>query len=664
MKIFALSYDCDDVGGSGETLRTLTRDLHTRGHTVHLTPVAENADALRSWGPELVIAQQWATQEASQAATALGIPFVMLVHGPGQYEHFMPQCDLVVFNSVELRRAATPAIGRTPAMVVHPPVFRHDYETGSTGEYITFFGPAPHKGIDTFLAVAAALPDEKFLWVTDEASNTMPGNVETVRRRRDVRSIYACTKLLLMPSVYESYGRVAIEAAMSGIPTVASDLPGIREATASLAAFVPAGAAWESAVRAVLADYETYRRQAIALAAMRDPAAELAMLEEQLQRIAASGRRRPTLTLCMTVANEGATLERAIESVAPIVDAIIIGVDQKSTDGTSEIARRLATDYFEYAESSPPDFPRMRNRAMERVETDWVIVIDGHEWIDGVERIRPALETTAWSIEIETLYEPDEHRVPALAFPFPRLHRRHVRFVGAPAHEEVATPMCRRDCRRDIKVWHERKPGAASAARSTEKAGQELDHLRQAWVTKADRRALFYLANGLRDAGRYGDAVEAYLEYLKQPSFPEEGWQAQLYLARCYAATKAWPNARRAFEQAVLAAPERAEASVGLAFVHLECGNAVAATAWFRMAAHLPQPTNCRLFVEVPIYRWGAWHGLAVALAQLGEYAGAAAAEQRALAGGAGEWAKTNIALWLARASAAAPASPTEGIAA
>ena len=494
MRVLIRSYDLDEFGVSGVSLNAVARYLSAQGDTVRATNSVHALDEIREWSPDIIIGQQWATEEASRWATALRLPFVMLVHGPGQYEQFMPQCDLVVFGTGEQYRLAEPALGATPAMVL--------------------------------------------------------------------------------------------------------DLP---------------------------------------------------VLLAKLRAIATAGRRKPTLTLCMTVANEASTLEKAIQSVAPIVDEIIIGVDQKSSDETSAIARRLATHYFEYSESSPPNFPRMRNRAMELVKTDWAIVVDGHEWVEHAELIRPALETTAWSIEIQTLYEPDENRVPGLAFPFPRIHRRHVRFVGVEAHEEVSTPADRRDLRAEIKVWHERKPGEAARARNEEKAGAELDALRAGWSEHGDRRALFYLANGLRDAGRYREAIDAYQEYLQAPNFKEEGWQATLYLARCFAAEKEWGAARHLFEQAVLESPERAEAVVGLGHVLLESGEARAAAAWFRMAAALPEPTHCRLFVEIPTYRWGAWHGLALALDRMGEYGAAAEAESRAIAGGAGAWAHQNIEMWLKR---------------
>ena len=42
--------------------------------------------------------------------------------------------------------------------------------------------------------------------------------MRVVDHTTDMRSVYAQTRVLLVPSVYESYGRVALEAAASGIP--------------------------------------------------------------------------------------------------------------------------------------------------------------------------------------------------------------------------------------------------------------------------------------------------------------------------------------------------------------------------------------------------------------------------------------------------------------
>ncbi|MEU6394827.1 glycosyltransferase family 4 protein [Streptomyces sp. NPDC046939] len=43
-------------------------------------------------------------------------------------------------------------------------------------------------------------------------------------------TVYARTRVVLMPSIYESWGRVAIEACASGIPVIAHPTPGLVEA--------------------------------------------------------------------------------------------------------------------------------------------------------------------------------------------------------------------------------------------------------------------------------------------------------------------------------------------------------------------------------------------------------------------------------------------------
>lgn len=628
----------------------MTRYLEGQGDTVLIARQVRQLPEIESWSPDLIISQQWATDEASQWATILGVPFVALIHGPSQYEQFMPQCDLVVFNTQTQLDLARAALGNTPSAVLYPPVFRDDYATDGGGDCLTLIGLAAGKGTDIFISLARSMSGEQFLLVTDDEIVSPPPNLLVHPKTPDIRMIYARTKLLLMPSMYESYGRVAIEAAMSGIPTVASDLPGIREATANHAIFVRNSEDWESSVAEALANLETLRQGARVLAQLRNPSNDLAALRSRLHQLAMAGRRKPTLSLCMTVANEAPTLEKSVRSVAPFVDEIIIGVDGKSMDDTAEIARRLATKYFEYDESSPPDFPRMRNRALEMVETDWAIVLDGHEWIENAQLIRPALETTAWSVELRMLCDPDENGVPALAFPYPKVLRRHVRFVGAPIHEEVFTPLARRDTNLEIKVWHQRPPGLAVTTRSQQKSG-ELERLREAWEDHNDRRSLFYLANGLREAGRHREAIAAYKQYLQAPNFAEESWQALLYLARCYAHLKEWTTARELFEQAAAESPERAESLVGLGYALLELGEAENAAERFRQAASLPEPLNCRLFVEVPVYRWGAWHGLALSRDRLGDYWAALEAEEKARAGGAGAWATRNIYFWFIKAA-------------
>ena len=87
-------------------------------------------------------------------------------------------------------------------------------------------------------------------------------NVEVVpnvpgQRMRD--EVYARTKILLMPSEYESWGRVGLEAMCSGIPVVAHPTLGLREALGGAGLFVHRDdvAGWRAALND-LADPITY----------------------------------------------------------------------------------------------------------------------------------------------------------------------------------------------------------------------------------------------------------------------------------------------------------------------------------------------------------------------------------------------------------------------
>ena len=52
--------------------------------------------------------------------------------------------------------------------------------------------------------------------------------------------------------------------------------------------------------------------------------------------------KRPTISLCIFARDEAATIREAIESVKPLCDEIIIGIDSSSSDETEAIAAEYA----------------------------------------------------------------------------------------------------------------------------------------------------------------------------------------------------------------------------------------------------------------------------------------------------------------------------------
>ena len=196
---------------------------------------------------------------------------------------------LAVFNTEWVREAHR---YDAPSVVVHPPVWCEQHAT-ARGDLITLVNPIPAKGSATFYALAERMPDFHFLAVEggylrheqvrrDDLAN-VTWQPHTNNMRRDV---WSRTRVLLVPSDYESYGMVGVEAMHSGIPVVAHPTPGLRESLASAGTFVDRDDVdgWEAAIRRLYNDQDAAQR-ARARARELDPRRELDRFVEAVEAL-------------------------------------------------------------------------------------------------------------------------------------------------------------------------------------------------------------------------------------------------------------------------------------------------------------------------------------------------------------------------------------------
>ena len=142
----------------------------------------------------------------------------------------------IVFNSLWMRddyERTVPMVRGLPRVVVRPPSFSRGYRT-DRGHLVTQINLFENKGGSLFWRIAAAMPGTNFLAVkggygAQVVPAAVPPNVEVMDPVMDPRAIYARTGVLLVPSTYESWGRVGVEAMASGIPVVAHPTPGLVE---------------------------------------------------------------------------------------------------------------------------------------------------------------------------------------------------------------------------------------------------------------------------------------------------------------------------------------------------------------------------------------------------------------------------------------------------
>jgi glycosyltransferase involved in cell wall biosynthesis len=94
------------------------------------------------------------------------------------------------------------------------------------GDCITLINANQNKGQAQFIEMARKMPGHKFLGIMPYYGElgiaASPSNLEWVKFDDDIRNVLRRTRILVMPSFYESFGRVAVEAMVNGIPVLYS----------------------------------------------------------------------------------------------------------------------------------------------------------------------------------------------------------------------------------------------------------------------------------------------------------------------------------------------------------------------------------------------------------------------------------------------------------
>jgi glycosyltransferase involved in cell wall biosynthesis len=249
-------------------------------------------------GVDVLLTHLENTTRAAVLGDLHSIPTVHLLHNTDAFnKHAIRRgrCDLAVYNTTWMQQDYEEwfqrAGMRPPASIMmHPAVFADEYKTNTklTREFITLINLWDGKGGDVFWEIAERMPEVKFLGIEGAYGEQVIGDLPNVtvigHQPPELMSWnYKQTKILLMPSTYESYGRTAVEAACAGVPTIASPTPGLREALGSDGTFVANRAdpdEWVAAIKNMLkpANYTKAKAGARAIANRQNPKADLDMV--------------------------------------------------------------------------------------------------------------------------------------------------------------------------------------------------------------------------------------------------------------------------------------------------------------------------------------------------------------------------------------------------
>ncbi len=356
------------------------RPVVGHGHPVWATPYPEHAlpRLLRLFEPDVVVGNSidrvsWrrctALIRASGARTALHLREANAI-GHLVISNEVP--DVLLANAQSLVDAAA-EVGQR-AFLIPSVVEVEQCTVESTRQVALFVHPVQEFGLEIVLRLAAARPDVPFvlqesrplgdeLALLERRVARLP-NVE-LRRRRPPDSLYSDVRVLLVPHRTDGWSnrpRVVLEAQHNGIPVIATDYAGLREAVGDGGLLLPADASdedWLEAFDHAWTDPSgTFQRAARAHAARLEvqPAAVVAAFESAMSTIGLGRTRRPVpataggvdLSVVIPAHNAEETLGEQLEALlaqrwSPGFEVIV--VDNLSTDATAALVeRRRSTD--------------------------------------------------------------------------------------------------------------------------------------------------------------------------------------------------------------------------------------------------------------------------------------------------------------------------------
>ena len=239
----------------------------------------------------LLLSQLWAARQAHMVVDMKRLKYIEFVHYVDNtvvspYPWTVRRDFLMVYNSLDTQKRALEIGGwlstvksvLMPPLIADVPTQLSEAEQRAEARWITLVNFSTDKGADIFNSCATMNEKEGREFVGIAGSHGQQekpcARVQVFPATLDMESVWAKTRILVVPSKYETWSMVASEALLRGIPVVAADhIPALKENCGDGALYVKQDdvTAWLRALDTIEAEYEQCSQKARLASSSRRP---------------------------------------------------------------------------------------------------------------------------------------------------------------------------------------------------------------------------------------------------------------------------------------------------------------------------------------------------------------------------------------------------------
>lgn len=307
-----------------------------------------------------------------------------------------------------------------------------------------------------------------------------------------------------------------------------------------------------------------------------------------------------TVSLCMIVKNEEASLTRCLNCAKDLVDEIII-VDTGSKDSTKEIAKKFTDKiyYFEWIQ----DFAAARNYSFSKATKEYIFYLDADDIItkedqEKFKKLKSILDKSIDSVTMLYNLNVNKDGVPTLSYRRNRLVKRSKNFKWyGRVHNFLQ--VSGNIIHSDIAIIHDKiKPRDADRNLNIYKKMIEDNYT-------FSPRDTFYYGNELYEHGMYKEALTQYTKLLDM----KDGWfenkiSACNRIADYYMSIKNFDATLKYCFKSFIYDTPRAEITFKIGTLFKLQNKLSQAIFWYDLSTKLQKPINNGGFFYEPYWTW------------------------------------------------------------